>query len=47
MRIWGWKATAGGDTALAVVLDDEISTSGIGARVFLRINTLGKFKRGL
>jgi hypothetical protein len=35
MRIGVWRAIAGGGTAVAVVLDDEIMSSGMGARVFL------------
>jgi hypothetical protein len=38
MRIGVWKAIAGGGTAVAVVLDDEIMSSGIGAWVFLAIH---------
>ena len=38
MRIGVWKAIAGGRMAVAVVLDDEIISSGIGIRVFLAIH---------
>ena len=37
MRIGAWKAVAGDGTAVAAVLDDEIMSSGMGARVFLKI----------
>lgn len=37
MRIGVWKAVTGGGATVDVVLDDEITSSGMGARAFLAV----------